>query len=201
MKQNSVEYLEPLIESGADVDSCVHDGTHILHRAILRDNLQSMNLLLDRGARLESADSQEFTSAMWAICQNSHDVLPDLLDRGIRLDSKTNLGQNVLQFAATRADLRTMKILTSAELCGIDVYATSKGENFNANERFEGRLLEKRPKDEANKAALRAAWQTLWQKAIQQNSEVQEANELLSTRDTNESDTDHFFDAAETLTS
>lgn len=199
MKPDSTEYLKPIIDFGAEVDACVHNGTHILHRAILFDNLPSMELLLDHGAKLKSADSQEFTTAMWAICQNSHNVLPALLDRGIRLDSKTRLGQTVLHFTATRADLRTIQILMSANLRGIDILATSRGENFNADERFENRLREKRPKDEASKTELRAAWKSLWERAIHQNNEGKGASELRTTSGNKETDPDHFVDAVETL--
>lgn len=198
-QSKSLEYLAPLFDFTPNADKCVHNGTHILHWAIAYDKDQSLKLLLRHGAHIETADKEDFTTIVWAVCQNSHRVLPIVLERGTRLDSKTKLGQTILHFVATRSDAKIMRMIRSADLCGIDVYAGSVKEEVNAQQRFLRRLSERRPKDEANMDGLISAWQSVWETAQIQNPEQARAHGFHVTDTYEEGHSDHFIDAVEVL--
>ncbi len=195
----SLGYMAPLLDFTPNADKCVHNGTHILHWAIAFDRNQSLRLLLQHGARIETADKEDFTTIMWAVCQNSHRVLPIVLERGARLDSKTQLGQTILHFVATRSDAKIMRMIQSANLCGVDVYATSVREEVNAQQRFVRRLSERRPKDEANMDELVSAWQSVWETAQTRNPDQARAHGVHVTDSDEQCHSDHFVDAVEVL--
>lgn len=105
--------LKTLLDFRADIESCGAEGRTSLLHAARSDNIEFAVLLLEYGANINAMSTTAQTPLTTAITHNSHNVLQLLLDRWREYSTCPRLkGPNLLQIAASYADLETIKILT-----------------------------------------------------------------------------------------
>ncbi|MCJ1372456.1 hypothetical protein MMC20_003680 [Loxospora ochrophaea] len=127
--------LKTLLDFGADIESCGAEGRTSLLHAARNNNVDFAMLLLEYGAKINANSITSQTPLTAAITHNSHNVLQLLLHRWQEYSTCPRLkGPNLLQVAASYADLETMKILTC-----MDHFALSYDKNY-ANADFTTRL-------------------------------------------------------------
>lgn len=110
---DDLQYIQPLIASGADVNaSTVYQYTPLMFAACQNRTI-SAGYLLDNGAAINVKGQLGRTALHFAIEYNAHDVLRLLLERGADCAQQAEeSGPTIAHFAARHADLETLKILT-----------------------------------------------------------------------------------------
>ena len=180
--------LKTLLDFGAEIESCGAEGRTSLLHAARNDNIDFAVLLLEYGANINATSITAQTPLTTAITHNSHNVLQLLLDRWREYSICPRLqGPNLLQIAASYADLETIKILTS-----VDHFALSYDKYYMSGD-FASRL---RDRPDVSEELIDAFTDLLSVINMCQQPEMKE--ELVETgllrRD---SDSDHFDDAKE----
>jgi ankyrin repeat protein len=92
-----------------DADRCV-DGSTLLHVAIFRGRMDFVDLLLDRGADIESKDKDGITPFLAASWFNL-EAIPVLIKRGANLNAKDRCGNSALSIAALSGNLESTHAL------------------------------------------------------------------------------------------
>lgn len=180
--------LKTLLDFGADIESCGAEGRTSLLHAARNDNIDFAVLLLEYGANINATSTTAQTPLTTAITHNSHNVLQLLLDRWREYSTCPRLkGPNLLQIAASYADLETLKILL-----GVDHFAVSYDKEYAGGD-FAVRL---RDRPGASDELIDAFNDLL--SVINMSHPPEMKEELVETgllrRD---SDSDHFDDAKE----
>jgi ankyrin repeat protein len=123
--KDDVRFLEPLIDSGADVNARDFDGNTPLGCAALSDHVKSIELLLESGANINNRDLRGWTAILDAVDSNSHRSITVLLKNGADYTLPLNTGCTVLHRAAERGDIETIQILTKAGMKNLPIDATN----------------------------------------------------------------------------
>jgi ankyrin repeat protein len=136
--QDDIRFLEPLIDSGAEVNARDRDGNTPLGCAALQDHPRSAAFLLDCGADIDSQTPSGWNALLMSVDCNSHAVLRLLLQRGADPTLKLSTGCTILHRVAERGDIKTIEILTAARLKEVDINAVNS-ENCTARDLIRGR--------------------------------------------------------------
>jgi len=98
--------LDPALVASRDVT-----GRTPLHCAALGTSLPLLELLIDRGAKVNATDRQGWTPLHVAVNKGSCDLVGCLLNRGARLDARTATGQTAFNLADDNGDDRMKGLL------------------------------------------------------------------------------------------
>jgi len=90
--------VHDLIAEGADVNVGNRHGLTPLRRAVQRNNLEILGLLLDAGADVNSADKDGYTALMEAADFMAADSLRTLLDRSANINAISRDGMTALVY-------------------------------------------------------------------------------------------------------
>ncbi|KAL9112811.1 MAG: hypothetical protein Q9227_002887 [Pyrenula ochraceoflavens] len=186
MGNSSRGLLELLLSNGADVnDSQNTCRTTPLNEAASCDHSRCCEHLLELGADIENQDWLGETPLHETVSLNRHACLPLLLSRRPNYLHRRSGDQTLLHVAAIKADERTFKILSAANLKGLDPHAKdSRG--MNARQYFAARSD---PLPET-----KDSFEALIESLLRRNAEGDE-NSLALER----SDDEQFVDALERL--
>ena len=92
--------------------------------AVSKNNVDAVKLLLENGADVNYTNTFGATALHEGVRYNSHEALTYFLEEDIDHSLKDRKGRNVLHYAAQYADLKTLSILESGRLYGIDAEDT-----------------------------------------------------------------------------
>ena len=109
------EMVKLLLEFDADIDAYSPEGQTALHAAVISQNVECADILLEAGASLEDVARNGGTPLTLAIIHNSHSVLKLFVDR--RYEHVTTVlikRPQVLAVIAEHADTETMSIIASS---------------------------------------------------------------------------------------
>ena len=112
---------QTLIKFGADVNAQCNAGTVPLYFASRNGHVPILTLLLENDADPNIPDSEGETALTVAIQANQYDVLPALLAHGANPAHHTRSGRSILHEAAQWGDQKTLRLLTSLCIRGIQV--------------------------------------------------------------------------------
>ncbi|RDW82941.1 hypothetical protein BP5796_04432 [Coleophoma crateriformis] len=87
-----------------------------LHRAIERENIPMIRLLLERGADVMKKDANGLTSFHVAVKNGNEEVVKLLLDRGLDPNVKDSLSRTVLFYAVESENEHITKVLLDASV-------------------------------------------------------------------------------------
>lgn len=93
------EFIRPLVDKGADIEAIVYDDDESytpLMAAALNDNVESISILLELGAKLEKTAHNGFTALHWAANNGCHNAILKLIEKGANLEAKMNNGATPL---------------------------------------------------------------------------------------------------------
>src|SRR5260370_36942255 len=94
-----------LLAAGADANACLLSGETPLMEAAERGNLETLRVLLSRGANPNAREANGGqTSLMWAISERQSAVTEELVRRGADVHARSNNGFTALMFAAQLGD-------------------------------------------------------------------------------------------------
>jgi uncharacterized protein len=112
--------LRALIRQKADVNAPQIDGATGLHWAVYRDDLESADLLIAAGAKVDAVNRQAFTPLIMAALYGNAPMIEKLLKA--RADVKQHLpsGETTVMLAARNGNPQAIKLLAAA---GADVNA------------------------------------------------------------------------------
>ena len=117
-EQGDIETLTKLLDSGVDVNSNPYPigfGT-ALHNAVRMQQLESIRMLLSRGADSEilwysDLDGQQYTPLMWAVRDGHLEIVELLLEHGASMEPKEGTELGPLGVAAVAGQTLVMKLL------------------------------------------------------------------------------------------
>lgn len=120
--RGDVNVTEALIRLGADLDE---DGRTTLYNAVLSNDLELVQTLIQRGANVNKADNEGRTPLHVAVINRRLDIVQTLLaTEGVDINKGDNRGWTPLHYAANNGKLDVVKALLATE--GIDVNKTNK---------------------------------------------------------------------------
>ena len=117
------EILHCLITAGADLECRARDP---LKFAIMANRIAEATVLLDYGVNIDALDYENDTPLNDSLTYNRDDFTELLLLRGASYTLPNSLGGSILHLAAKFGGLRTIEILFTASLRGINTEATDK---------------------------------------------------------------------------
>lgn len=121
-KDGPVEIIGLLIDAGFDVDVRDADGETPLLNAIFRGFTAAAEELLERGANPNISNISSRDTAMHlAVGFDRHEILPLLLVKGADYIATNVRGRHIGHVAARVANARTIQILGSLNLTGLDL--------------------------------------------------------------------------------
>ncbi|KAI4280926.1 MAG: hypothetical protein L6R38_004061 [Xanthoria sp. 2 TBL-2021] len=121
-KDGPVEIIGLLIDAGIEVDVRDADGETPLLNAIFRGFTAAAEELLERGANPNASNiSSRDTSIHFAVGFDRYEILPLLLARGVDYIATNVRGRHIGHMAARVASARTIQILSSSNLTGLDL--------------------------------------------------------------------------------
>src|SRR5262245_16906902 len=112
--------LRTLIQRKADVDAPQIDGATALHWAVYRDDLESANLLIAAGAKIDAANRQGFTPLIMASLYGNALMIERLLKAHADAKQRLSNRETTVMRAARNGNPEAIKLLVAA---GADVNA------------------------------------------------------------------------------
>ena len=120
-REGTVEMIGQLLEAGLDVDVRDADGETALLNAIFRGNTAVAKELIDLGADINASNiSSRESSVHFAVSFDRHEILQILLEKKVDHTARNVRGRTVAHMAARVASSRTMEVLGSFDLAGLD---------------------------------------------------------------------------------
>jgi ankyrin repeat protein len=110
-------YFDCLLEYNTNIHLADKTGLTALHRACIRNRVESARQLIALKADIDALDNKQLSPVHTCVLSNSHDVLQLLLDSGARADRSAANGRTLLHDAAAVGNLSTITLLSSAHLC------------------------------------------------------------------------------------
>ena len=120
------EILQCLITAGVDLEGRDNWGGTPLGKAAARNKIQSVKLLLDCGANIDCMDIDNDTSLYESLVRHHDNMTELLLSRGATYILSPSSGGSILHLAALSGGLRTLEVLYTAALRGINIEATDR---------------------------------------------------------------------------
>ena len=137
--QTDPALARPLILAGADPNSLDKKGATVFARSARYNTSKIGSFLLDRGADIDRRDGEGNPPLFEAIMKGCHEFLELLLSRGASTTIKNNAGWGILHVLSIHGSLRSIELVTTAGLSGIDPGARDvKGKT--ALQHFEARV-------------------------------------------------------------
>ena len=97
VSSGDITMTQLLIAANADVNSREMNGVTVLHMAAgLEEGTPIIDLLLSRGASLDSEDNEGFRALHHAVHNNNPEILQLLLDRGANINAANKFGTTIL---------------------------------------------------------------------------------------------------------
>ena len=103
------------------------DGAAPLSAATVYNNMTAAATLLDNGAIINILDYDGDSPLYTSIYSHSHDITQLLLTRGANYMASNNDGDSILHFTARYGGIRTVEVLSTAHLHGLDPDAINGG--------------------------------------------------------------------------
>ena len=133
--------LRSLLNQRVDVNGAQADGSTALHWAVLRDNLELTNQLLDAGANSWAATRYNITPLSLACTNGNAAVIERLLKAGADANGTSEKGETMLMTASLTGKVDAVKVLLA------------HGADVNAKEPFKGQTALMFAASEGNTAA------------------------------------------------
>ena len=160
LPDSNVPMLKIIYLAGASVNARQKFGVSAIQSAACLDRVANGAYLLSIGADPNNRDNAGDVPIFECLNHNTHGMLALLLKQpSTRFNNVNNTGLTILHFAALHADLRSLEILSTHSLNGVNIEARDK-QGRTAQEAFEHRTF---PPD----AILRKAFENLLEKVSQ----------------------------------
>ena len=121
------DIIDLLISRGADIESTMVEGATALILVAQQNHKQCGEALIAHGANLNTIADNGETALLHAITSNSHEMIQLLLQYHANHCIKTPHSETTLHYAAQHSDLRSLEILSAANLSGLEIQDLAKG--------------------------------------------------------------------------
>jgi ankyrin repeat protein len=81
-----IKYINECDDYYVDINDSDEDGYSFLHYAVLKSDLESISILINKGINIEAQDSNGNTALYLAILNNRQDIISALIDYGADID-------------------------------------------------------------------------------------------------------------------
>ena len=109
LKENNIEVVEKLLESGQSSNNLDSDKLTPLAYAVKNSSLDMVDLLIKYRAEINLAFLDKTTPLLYASLLEKKDMIEILIDKGARIDDQDNLGRTSLMIAVERENLELVK--------------------------------------------------------------------------------------------
>ena len=121
-----VACVKRLLEAGAIIDAQDFQGATSLMHASYLNSTPVIQCLLEHGATIDNRTSSDETALALSIQTNAHGAISTLLAHGASLTPISVSGRGLLHEAAECGDEKTLRILITARISGIDIQAKNR---------------------------------------------------------------------------
>lgn len=104
------EVAQFLIENGADINYNNAMGTALM-AAVVKNNIQIVNLLIDKNVNIELKDGNGTTAIIYAAMFKNHEIAKVLIKAKANYETKDNRGNSALDYAILADDDQLIQIL------------------------------------------------------------------------------------------
>ena len=118
--QSNVSLVKLLVQAGAFIHCRNNHNITPFNAAAIANRAEIGSYLLEKGADMEQPGKYGDTALFETIYHDSHDFLRLLLRKNANHLHVNNAGSSIAHAAALEADVETIRILTEAEMKGID---------------------------------------------------------------------------------
>ena len=112
-KRGRTSVVEFILDNGADPNARDNDNLTPLIRAAIEGHGEMVQLLLERGADIETTFEGN-TALIEATLQNNHEIVKLLIQNGANMEARTKDGHTALHLAAANAYLKIVQTLAGA---------------------------------------------------------------------------------------
>ncbi|KAJ4005488.1 hypothetical protein NW766_011037 [Fusarium irregulare] len=123
VKENDAKTLEALLLHDVFLDEKA-DGHTPLHCVTYSTNVELVQLLINRGASLETANDWGWTPLAWATGSSNYEVAEWLIKKGANLAVHVESFGSLMHIACNLGNLKTVKLLRSK---GVDINSNDPG--------------------------------------------------------------------------
>ena len=109
-EHGATEMVDRLLKYGADINSNKY-GRTALHMALGKGNIETVNLLLARGAAMKSLDDSGITPLYYAAIGGNKDCLLAVLRSGVDVNQQNIKNETALHVASQYGNLASVKVL------------------------------------------------------------------------------------------
>ncbi|KAK0512762.1 hypothetical protein JMJ35_004779 [Cladonia borealis] len=106
-----------------DIDGPDNYGSTPLRLSACHNSAATTAILIQHGANLNIGERFGETPLQGAVFENAHETITHLLTAGADYTLKTIFGNTIMHWAANEADQQTLRILSEAQMRGVDVDA------------------------------------------------------------------------------
>lgn len=113
VENNKMVQAQLLLKLGADLEAKDQwfEKTPLMIAAS-KNNVEMLEFLVNKGAKLETKNKDGFTALLWAVWTNSNRAAEYLINKGAKLDSKTKSGDTVLHLAVLQNNTNLISLFT-----------------------------------------------------------------------------------------
>jgi ankyrin repeat protein len=111
VRGDNKDQLRALIAKHGDVNAALPDGTTALHWAVEYDDLQSVDLLLKAGAKVDAPDGFGFTPLYYAVSNGNVGISERLLQAGANPNATAQAGDSLLMIGARGKSIDILQAL------------------------------------------------------------------------------------------
>jgi uncharacterized protein len=118
IKSGNEKLVNMLLNIGMNIETrhrYYKNGRTILMDAVIVNNVNIVNLIIDKGADIDAVDLEGWTALMHSTVHNSIGSLKILIDAGAKLDTKDLEGWTALIIAARNDNFYALKLLIESE--------------------------------------------------------------------------------------
>ncbi len=108
--RGNTEVAKFLINNGADLNYNNAMGTPLM-AAVVKNNIEIVNLLLEKNVNVEQKDANGTTALIYAAMFKNHEIAKSLIKAKATYETKDNRGNSALDYAILADDDQLIEIL------------------------------------------------------------------------------------------
>ena len=134
IKNNKIEYFSFLLshfEDELDFSCCDIEEKGCLHYAVLNNNMDLINTLLEKGCDIDSVDMNNQTPLHLAVLKNNQEIVSFLIEQGADINSQDRSSQTALHIACAQDFNEIIRFLLENDHINLNIFDINEKTPFS----------------------------------------------------------------------